>query len=293
MASFRTGYEGLSQAIQGAFDTYYRRKEGQEERKFKGEQGEKDRALRLKEIDQRLRQENLSNEERNRLLEERNKLLDEANTLGRDIHEATKKGLGGYGRDDWFAKWQLTQDEEKGARLDQVKEEAERIRTAVDKIERDIQTEVQENAKYKYGDAASKWKEVPAAKLEKWENENMIGDRSLFYDFVKKQVTDNLIEAYILSEQSRGTGITRDDLRRELADYVTLESTWNQEKYDTDGKDQKSILDDEEMPGWSGDPQRDVERSMGGAAGVGPVPTRKQIFQKKQFELPPAGMGGY
>ena len=30
--AFRTGYEGLAGAVQGAFDTYYRRKEGQEER---------------------------------------------------------------------------------------------------------------------------------------------------------------------------------------------------------------------------------------------------------------------
>jgi len=41
--SYRTGYEGMAPAIQGAFDTYYRRKEGQRERKFQGEQAGLDR----------------------------------------------------------------------------------------------------------------------------------------------------------------------------------------------------------------------------------------------------------
>ena len=41
--SFRTGYEGMAPAIQSAFDSYYRRKEGQESRKFQGEQATLDR----------------------------------------------------------------------------------------------------------------------------------------------------------------------------------------------------------------------------------------------------------
>ncbi|KKL25249.1 hypothetical protein LCGC14_2407200, partial [marine sediment metagenome] len=54
MPSFRTGYEGLAGAVQGAFDTYYRRKEGRKGREFAGEQAGLDREARMKELQKRI-----------------------------------------------------------------------------------------------------------------------------------------------------------------------------------------------------------------------------------------------
>jgi len=217
MASFRTGYEGLSQAIQGAFDTYYRRKEGQEERGSREEmlkkqiasaenEGDKDRANRLK-------------------------IEMEGIKAGKYEHDPSMTALKNS---------MMTQDRERrlGVLQDQIKY---KVDLAMEKVI----TEMSDNEGWTYK-KMSEWAEVPATKLEKWEQANLSKDEDLAYDYIRKRITEQAIREAITAPEN--SEFKKGDLYPyfEKNLYVTMESEWNQEKYDV--PDERPSLYDDLIP---------------------------------------------
>lgn len=213
MASFRTGYEGLAPAIQGAFDTYYRRKEGQRGRKFAGEQAGLDREARMKELQKRI-----DSAEREGDLDRVNRLKIEQEGIeaGKYEHDPSATYLRDQAEKDYTKR-----------RLDVLKERIERdVKKAMTKVTEEIEG----NEKWTYK-KLSEFAEVPTAVVEDWQQKNMTDDRDLAYDFIRAQITDHYINQ-VLSDPGN-TEFLRADFAKYFEDnkFLTMESLWDEKKY--------------------------------------------------------------
>ena len=216
MASFRTGYEGLAGAVQGAFDTYYRRKEGRKGREFAGEQAGLDREARMKELQKRIdsAEQEGDLDRANRLKIER-----EAIIAGKYEHDPSMAALKGS---------LLTQDRERRLKVLQ-----ERIERQVKQAMTKATEEIESNEKWTYK-KLSEFEEIPAFTVEDWQQKNMTADRDLAYDFIRAQITDHYINL-ALSDPGNTEYLRADFVPYfEANKFLTMEANWDQEKYDVE-----------------------------------------------------------
>ena len=248
MPSYRTGTENLAGGIQAAFDTYYRRKEGQKGREFAGEQAGLDREARMKELQKRI-----DSAEREGDSDRANRLKIEQEGIAAGKYESKQIDV-----------WTRKEEDAKSKALDVAKL---RIDQAMKKVKKYIDQRVRDGKSWSYKDLKKKYPELPDVDIQSWQLKNMKDNVNLALDFLRSEITE--VE---MGNARMGSILEEADLTPFFTDnkYLTMEYTWNQEKYD---------VEEERAPLFEG--------TEGGL--LGKIPTVKEAFTKFGEIVPPIG----